>query len=222
MRLLLLLIVLVLFNCSDTSSSGSGGASEIIVVVENDSIRGDISGIKTALEVQLYSSDFLPSEFSSKQFISQSVQVGKADSLFLFTGLNGGLYNLLIQDMETNEFFYLSSLEVGGKNSTSYSGECEEPLSVSGTVNVKSTLDTAYILLCLGTPFKAEVDTTGAFAFSSLPKGGYSMAVVEKPTFVDGPDPEIIPVVDSKSKNENIEISDSSAAITVHLKRSME
>lgn len=215
------LFLSLLMACSETAGgSSTGGGSEIIVVMQDSTITGTVSGLNGDYSVSLFEEEYIPEQFTQKDFISQNFEKSSSDTTFMIKGLKSGSYSLVVEDKKRGTTAFFSALELSSVEKSSLKKEFTESVSVEGDVNLQSWSDITYYLLCPGTPYYAEIDEQGRFLFSDIPAGTYSFVAVEL-TLFDGPEPNLIPIVSNDLKGEMITLDSTTKTITVHTKRSM-
>lgn len=222
MRLLcILLCFFSVMSCSDSAGgSSTGGGSEIIVMVQDSTIQGTVKGLKSGYRVSVYEKSYIPGNLSKKDFINETVEKSAAEKEFTIATLKTGLYSLYIEDTAEGSSVFIHDLKLSEMSDTTFRREFTEPISIKGTSDLESWDDKTYYLLCLGTPFMAEVDENGAFSFTEIPVGEYTLVAIEDNKF-DGPEPELIHLITNGIKSETVTFDSTTMTITVQAQRSL-
>lgn len=218
----LCLCFFLLLACSESAgSSSTGGGSEIIVLFTDSTITGTVKGLDSGYRVSLYEEGYIPEQFTDKNFISKTIEKKFNENEFHFNGLHSGTFSLLVENNDDGSMVFINSVVLSDSSDVTVKEEFTEPITVNGNTDIQSWYDNKIYMLCVGTPFIAEVDTNGVFTFTDIPKGEYTLVAIQD-DFTDGPKPDVIPVIVDGTKSGSVTLDSTTMAITVHIKRSMQ
>ncbi len=171
-------LILIFGGCGENPVQVSGGSSDHGNALRGTVINQDNLPAANVL-VAVYEKKYraVPNRFFAESTFTDS------HGVFTFDSLDAELYNILAWDSLNNEALFVPGLQVHDDHTVDLgTRQLEATIYLSGTVYQDSLQQQPIeggIIICLeGTPFYADINDNGKYAFNHVPAWKYTSAFI--------------------------------------------